>query len=252
MTGCRPLVRALAVLAVFGASRAAVAAELVVSAAASLTNAFTQIGADFEASRPGNKVAFNFAASDVLLTQIARGAPADVYASADEAAMNAAVERGLVDPATRFDFARNRLVLIVPAGESTPASLARLADPAYKRIALGSPATVPVGRYAKAALERAGLWAALEPRIIPTQNVRQSLDYVARGECDAGFVYATDAATLPDKVRVAFEVVTPSPVLYPVAVVRATTQRGPATAFVEYLRSANAARILARHGFGAP
>jgi molybdate transport system substrate-binding protein len=117
---------------------------------------------------------------------------------------------------------------------------------------LSSPATVPVGRYAKAALEKAGLWATLEPRIIPTQNVRQSLDYVARGECDAGFVYATDAAILPDKVAVAFEVATDTPVLYPVAAVSASRNRALAVAFIDYLRSQAARTVLARYGFGAP
>lgn len=228
------------------------AAELVVSAAASLTNAFREIGVDFERGQPGDSVAFNFAASDVLLTQIARGAPADVFASADQEAMDKASGERLIDPATRVDFARNRLVLIVPAGSTPPKALVELADASYGRIASSNPATVPAGRYAKAALEKAGLWTALQAKLIPTQNVRQSLDYVARGECDAGFVYATDAATQPDKVKVAFEIATGVPVLYPAAVVRETGHRALAIRFIGHLGTPAARAVLARHGFGAP
>jgi molybdate transport system substrate-binding protein len=242
----------LAALLGLASSGPCAAAELVVSAAASLTNAFREIGADFERTRPGDKVVFNFAASDVLLAQIARGAPADVFASADREAMDKALAQQLVLPATRFDFAHNRLVLIVPAGKPAPASLAQLAGASFARIALGNPATVPVGRYAKAALEQAGLDAALAPRFIATQNVRQSLDYVARGECDAGFVYSTDAALMPDKVRVAFDVPTPTPIVYPIAVVRASAAPALAGAFLGYLRGPAGQAILVRYGFNGP
>jgi molybdate transport system substrate-binding protein len=228
------------------------AAELVVSAAASLTNAFREVGAQYEREHPGETVVFNFAASDVLLAQIVRGAPADVFASADEEAMDRAVAQRVIDPATRFDFARNRLVLVVQAGRPAPVSLAGLADASFRRIAIGNPAFVPAGRYAKAALERAGLWAAVEPRAIPTQNVRQSLDYVARGECDAGFVYATDAALMPDRLAIALDVPTATPVRYPVAVVGASRNRRLAEGFVDFLRGAAALAVLARHGFAAP
>ena len=228
------------------------AAELLGLAATSLSGALRDIGAEFEKTHGGARLVFSFAASDVLLVQLARGAPADIFASADEEAMNKAVAQGLVDPATRVEFARNRLVLVVPAGRPLPASLAQLAGASYRRIAIGSPASVPAGRYAKAALGAAGMWAPLEARVIMTQNVRQSLDYVARGECDAGFVYATDAATLSGKVSVAFDVPTVSPVVYPVAVVRASAQPVLASAFVDYLRSPAARALLARHGFGMP
>ncbi len=95
-----------------------------------------------------------------------------------------------------------------PPRRATPQALADLTQPAYARIAIGLPASVPAGRYAKGALDAAGLWATIEPKVIGAHNVRQALDYVARGEVDAGFVYATDAATMPDKVRVALKVPT--------------------------------------------
>src|SRR5689334_18214229 len=183
------------------------AADLMVSAASSLTNAFQEIGKAFEAARPGTRVLFNFGASGQLLQQIARGAPTDVFASADEVSMNRAQEQNLVVSSSRANFAVNRLLLVLP-GDSTLRieKLQDLTGPQVQRIALGNPDTVPVGRYAKAALEKAGVWNALEPKYIYTQNVRQSLDYVFRGEVEAGFVYLTDATVSPVTVRTALEV----------------------------------------------
>ena len=234
------------------AGSAAGAEELVVSAAASLTNAFRDIGRDFEAMHPGAKVVFNFAASDVLLAQIAKGAPADVFASADESAMNRAEVGNLLTPGTRRDFATNRLVVVVPHAAAPIATLAMLGEPRFRRIASGSPQTVPAGRYAKVALERANLWGTLQAKLVFTQNVRQAMDYVARAEADAGFVYATDAAIMPDKVKVALDVATTTPVRYPIAVVRDSRQSALAAAFVLYVAGAGGQQVLARYGFRAP
>lgn len=231
-------------------STAATAQEIVVSAAASLTNAFRDIGRAFEAQRPGAKVVLNFAASDILITQIVKGAPADVFASADQDAMNRGEDAGAIDTATRRDFAANALVLVVAAGKPAPAALAELA--ALRRVALGSPQTVPAGRYAKEALERGKAWTALEPKLVFAQNVRQVLDYVARDEADAGFVYATDAAIMPGKVKVAFDVATTTPIRYPIAVVNASKQRALAQAFVAYVASDTGQSVLRRYGFRAP
>jgi len=228
------------------------AQELVVSAASSLTNAFRDIGKAFEVAHPGATVVFNFAASDVLLTQIAKGAPADIFASADQEAMNRAEREQLLQPSTRRDFAANQLVLIVPKGAPQVGALAVLATSRFRRIAAGSPQTVPAGRYAKEALEAAGLWVTLSPRLVFTQNVRQALDYVARDEADAGFVYATDAAIMPDAVRIALDVVTATPVRYPTAVVATTRHAALATAFVAFVAAAPGQDILARNGFRAP
>jgi molybdate transport system substrate-binding protein len=225
--------------------------ELVVSAAASLTNAFRKIGAAFEAEHPGAKVVFNFAASDILLAQIAKGAPADVFASADQDAMNRAEREQLLQPATRRDFASNQLVLIVPATAAPVGDLSALSQPRFRRIVVGSPQTVPVGRYTKEVLERANLWDALMPKLVFAQNVRQALDYVAREEADAGFVYATDAAIVPAAVRVAVDAPTATPIRYPIAVVKDSHNLALATAFVAYVAAAQGQRILARYGFRA-
>jgi molybdate transport system substrate-binding protein len=227
-------------------------AELVVSAAASLTNAFRDIGKMLEAGHVGSSVVFNFAATDVLLAQISKGAPVDVFAAADEDAMDRAEREGLLLAGSRRDFAGNRLVLIVPAGRQQMSSLGELALPQFGRIAMGSPRTVPAGRYAKAALDRAQLWDRIEPRCVFALNVRQVLDYVARQEADAGFVYATDAAIMGDKVKIALEVPTPMPVRYPVAVLRGSRHASEARAFVDLLDSEAARKILASHGFASP
>ncbi|WP_258223408.1 molybdate ABC transporter substrate-binding protein, partial [Stenotrophomonas sp. HMWF023] len=170
-------------------------------------------------------VDFNFAASGVLLQQIARGAPVDVFASADEATMDQAAQQKLLAAGTREVFAVNALWVVVPLqAKAPPRALADLAGAGVQRIALGNPDSVPVGRYAQGALLAAKLWPAVQGKVISTQNVRQSLDYVARGEVDAGFVYATDAQAMPDRVRRAFEVPVAGRIAYPLAVVQASTQ----------------------------
>lgn len=239
-------------LAVLLACPAAGAQVLLVSAAASLTTAFRDAGKAFESRHPGARVTFNFAASDVLVTQIAKGAPADVFASADQEAMDRGVAAGAIQAATRRDFAANALVLVVPSGGTPPATLADLAQPRFGRIAMGSPHTVPAGRYARAALVAAGLWGPLEPRLVFAQNVRQVQDYVARAECDAGFVYATDVAVMAGRIAVAFDVPTPTPVRYPIAVVKGTRHDTLAHAFVAFIAGDEGQRILRQHGFRAP
>jgi molybdate transport system substrate-binding protein len=230
------------------------AADLTVSAAASLTNAFKDLGPMFEAANPGTKVLFNFGASGALLQQMAKGgAPVDVFASADEETMDQAQTQGLVQAAQRRNFVSNALVVIVPATASNPPkALSDLNQASYQRIAIGLPASVPVGRYTKGVLEAAGLWAAIEPRMVGANNVRQALDYVARAEVDAGFVYATDAALMPDKVKVAFAVPTQKPVVYPVAPLAASANAAMATKFVDFLQSGQAQTVLAKYGFGKP
>jgi molybdate transport system substrate-binding protein len=227
--------------------------ELVVSAAASLSNVFKELGAEFERDRPRTKVTFNFAASDVLARQVVEGAPVDVFASADQESMDKAAAAKAVDTGTRFDFAANRLVLVIATDlRSVPGSLDGLRRNEISRIAMGQPATVPAGRYARAALEKAGLWQTLLDKFVYTQNVRQTLDYVARGEASAGFVYATDVPIAKGRVTVAFEVPTPNPVLYPVAITRANRNREAAGAFLDFLRSEAGRKLLLKNGFAVP
>ena len=236
------------------ASAATHAQDLVVSAAASLTDAFKAVGAAYEQTYPGRRVTFNFAASGPLLAQIRQGAPVDVFASADQETMDRAAAGGLLAEGTRADFARNTLVVVVPAGPPNriPAALGDLAGPAFRRIAAGSPSTVPAGRYAMAALQKAGLAQAVEPRMIYGESVRQVLNYVARGEVDAGFVYRTDALVEHGKTRIAFEVPTPMPIAYPIAQVASGRNAASGKDFVSFVRGPQGRRILERHGFAAP
>jgi len=229
------------------------AAEITVSAAASLTNAFKDIAHHYEAQYPGSKINFNFAASGALLQQMSKGAPVDVFASADQETMDSAIKQKLVNAADRKDFARNALVVITPTDSKLKLQqLADLQQAGIKHIALGVPASVPVGRYAQRALENAHLWTAVGSKAINTQNVRQSLDYVARGEVEAGFVYQTDAAIMPDKVKIAFSVPLDEKISYPVANTAESSNAVEARRFVNYLLSPASQAILARYGFQKP
>lgn len=245
--------RVLVVLACALGITATRAGEITVSAAASLTNAFRDIAPLFEAAHPGVTVHLNFAASGALLAQITKGAPVDVFASADPLRMNLAQARNLVQTASRRNFALNALVVITPASVAQPPrSIHGLAQPGVRRIAIGLPASVPVGSYTRDVLEAARLWQAIEPRMIGASSVRQVLDYVARGEVDAGFVYATDAALMPGKVKLAFTVPTPQPIVYPVAVLAEAPNPVQAARFVDFLFTPAARAVLASHGFGRP
>lgn len=231
----------------------ATAADVTVSAAASLTNAFQDIGREFEAANPGSKVLFNFGASGQLVQQIVRGAPVDAFAAADQESMDRADKQGAIERSTRFDFTRNALVLVAPT--DSPVTIVKLADldaTAIGRIAMGNPDSVPAGKYAKLALEKAGLWDKVKGRIVNTQNVRQALDYVARGEADAGFVYATDALVMPTRVKIVARIDVPAEILYPVAAVRGGGNQAGGIRFVEFLKADKAQRILARYGFLKP
>jgi molybdate transport system substrate-binding protein len=230
----------------------ACAADVIVSAAASLSNSFGELGKAYEAKNPGDKIVANFAASDVLLKQIEQGAPADVFASADEQTMDRAVQSNDVDKSTRKDFAANTLVLIVGASAKAPAKLDDIAGSDYAHIAIGNPDSVPAGRYAKEALTSAKLWEKIQPQVVPAQNVRQALDYVARGEAQAGFVYATDAETQKDKVHIAMTVPTSTPVRYPIAVTAKSQHADAAKGFVAFVTSAEGQAILKKYGFSAP
>jgi molybdate transport system substrate-binding protein len=245
------LMKRIAAVVLICAAGAASAAEITVSAAASLNNAFREAAAVFEAAHPGDRVLLNFAASDALAAQIAKGAPADVFASADQESMDRA--RPHLAPGSRRDFASNRLVVAVPFGSKLDLrTLADLRQPAVQRLTTGNPASVPVGRYTKGALEKVALWGELEPKFVFGTNVRQSLDYIARGEVEAGLVYQTDVASQAEKVRTAMVVPTTTPITYPLALIKKGPNPAGGRAFVEFILSPGGQSILARFGFGKP
>ena len=229
------------------------AADLTVSAAASLTQAFQEIGSQFEAQNPGTKLRFNFAASGALLQQIVNGAPVDVLACADTDTMAKAVAKAVVNASDSKVFATNRLVLVTPAkSDLALKQLSDLKKPEVKRIAMGVPASVPAGHYAQGVLDKASLWADVKDKIISTQNVRQALDYVARNEVDAGFVYASDVQLMAGKVNVALQVATASAIQYPIAKVASSTQAAEAQKFIAFVQSEAGQAVLKKNGFTAP
>jgi molybdate transport system substrate-binding protein len=246
----------LSVLALFAFTLPAFAAEITVSAAASLTDAFKEMASAYQAANKGSRVNMNFGASGALFRQIEKGAPVDVFASADQKTMDQAQAANLLAPEQRFDFARNTIVVVVPTqSQLTLSSLQDLNAANIARVSIGNPATVPAGRYAQRALELAGIWQAITPKLINTLNVRQSLDYVARGEVDAGFVFGTDSLAMPDKVRVAFVVPLDESITYPIALTAVHGGKNPestefeAKRFIQFVLSPTGQAILEKYGF---
>lgn len=231
----------------------ALAADLRVSAAASLSDAFREIAGNYQRDQPETRVLLNLGASGALLQQIARGAPVDVFASADPQTMQRAVRIGLVAESAAREFAANRLVLAVPA--DSPQRFTRLQDlllEEVRRIAIGHPDSVPAGRYGQQALQDAGLWQPLQAKLVTTHNVRQALNYLARGEVDAALVYQTDVRSMPDRVQGRLQLPVATAIRYPIAVTADSGSAAEAARFVAYVLSADGQAVLAKHGFLQP
>jgi molybdate transport system substrate-binding protein len=225
--------------------------EVTVSAAISLRNAFEEIGRLYE-SQQGARCVLNFGASGDLMKQIAGGAPVDVFASAAQKDMDDAEKQGHIVAASRADFAANSIVLIVPAGtKSSLKSFEGLRAAEIKKIAAGNPKTVPAGRYAEEVFNAFRILASIRDKLIYAENVRQVLDYAARGEVDAGVVYATDAAVRAKDVQVvtAAPKASHAPVVYPIAVVKGTKNEAEAKAFIALVLSPQGKEILQKYGF---
>ena len=245
--------KSLLAATVIAASGSAFAAEVTVSAAASLTNAFKDIAANFEIAHPEHKVLLNFAGSGELLQQIAKGAPVEVFASADQETMDKAQAQGLLTDVSRKDFVRNTVVVITPTDSKLELKqLTDLQQDSLQRLAVSNPESVPVGRYSKQALVAHDLWDTLADKMINTQNVRQSLDYVARDEVDAGFVYATDAAIMADKVKVQFTVPLETVVSYPIAVTKEGAEKELSQQFIDFTFNEQSQAVLSKYGFRKP
>jgi molybdate transport system substrate-binding protein len=226
------------------------AATINVFAAASLTDALKEIAVGYE-KQSGNKVAFNFGASSLLARQIEEGAPADIFFSADEAKMDGLEAKGLILKGTRKSRLSNSLVIVVATENGAAIDSPRdLATDKVKRLALAEPRTVPAGIYAKEYLQKQKLWAAVEKKVVPTENVRAASAAVEAGNAEAGIVYKTDSA-ISKKVRVAYEVpAADSPsISYPMAIVKESKQIEAAKQFLKHLDSDEAARIFKKFGF---
>lgn len=229
---------------------AAWSAEITVAAAASLTDAFKAIAQSYEKKNPDTKVNLTFASSGILLQQLRYGAPIDVLATADEQTMNDAQNFSLIQKQTRTDFTHNRLVLISPMNSKVVVkNLSDLKQNDIQHIGLGNPAHTPAGRYAQAVLEKQGLWNTIQPKVVYTQNVRQALDYVARGETEVGFVFSSDILSQKTKVRALLPVPTLTPINYPVAVTKTSKEAKQAQQFISYVKSVEGQKILRQYGF---
>ncbi len=234
---------------------AASAQPLTVFAAASLTDALRDVSAAWE--RAGHaKLRLSFGSSSTLARQIEQGAPADLFASADQRWMDYLAQRNLIAPDTRRDLLSNRLVLVVPKDRARQVDIGPNLDLAALlgpdgRLATGDPAHVPVGLYAKDALTKLGLWARAEPRLARTEDVRGALLLVERGEAPAGIVYATDAAASTGvAVAGTFPEDSHERITYPFAVVR-DRDTPEARALMAFLAGPEARAIFLRRGFTA-
>jgi molybdate transport system substrate-binding protein len=226
------------------------AADLNVFAAASLSEALTEIARAYEPVS-GDKLRLNFAASSLLARQIEEGASADIFISADEAKMNHLASAGLIATDTRRSFLRNTLVIVV-AHENGPViqNIADLATAPIRRLALAEPQTVPAGVYAKSFLQNADLWEKISRKVVPTENVRACLAAVEAGNVDAAIVYKTDALS-SKKVRIAVEIPAAGgpTISYPLAVVKDARNHEAARQFTAYLTSSDAFAVFKKYGF---
>ncbi len=251
----RILLRAVAVFLFLDFSTMAEAGELRVFAAASLKNAIDEINVRWKTAS-GHEASGVFAASPVLAKQIAEGAPADIFISADLAWMDELEKKDLIDKASRRNLLGNTLVLIAPAGSGLKIDLEQgvdlLAALGGGRLAIGETKAVPAGRYAKAALERLGIWDALKDHLAEQVNVRAALLLVYRGEAPLGVVYGSDAvAESSIEVVATFSPSLHPPIVYPVARV-AASHNGLAAGYLNFLFAPEASEAFIRNGFTVP
>lgn len=226
-------------------------APLTVSAAISLTDALDAVGPMY-ADGGGTRVRFNYGASNALARQIVRGAPVDVFISADEAQMDVAEAAGAIAPGTRVKLLGNTLAVVRRRGMPSDGGALALRDPRYRRIAIGNPDAVPAGVYAKRLLMRDGLWDALQPKLVPVANVRAALAAVDNGGADAALVYISDAFAYRDRAAIeVLKIWAPNEpgIVYPAAVVRSSRNQTEAARFLAFLCGAEAAAVFEQHRF---
>ena len=241
---------AAAILSLFSCAASVAEEPVRVFAAASLTNALTEIASQWqERGHPAPRLAFGGTAT--LARQLAAGAPADLFVAADGRWMDELEQQGRIVPGTRIDLLGNELVLIAPRGRRFDVAL-RPGFPFFRafqgKLCIGEPGIVPAGTYAKQVLESLQWWDSLQGRIVGTEDVRSALAFVERGECAAGIVYVTDAAISDEIVVIArFPPQSHAPIVYPVALLRNSTPQ--ARDFLAYLRSGAVAATFRRHGF---
>ena len=254
MAGAIRRLLAAAIIAVgpaFGASAQGPTGQVIVSAAVSLTEVLQQLSPIYQ-KETGDRVLLNLGSSNTLARQISFGAGPDVFISADEAQMNAVAMR--IDPASRVDLLSNQLAIAVPDDRPRTMKSARdLLGPEIKRIALGDPAAVPAGVYAKQYLETLGIWRDLSMKVVPSGSVRLALAAVENGAADAAIVYRTDIAAAAHAREALVIPASQGPhIVYPAARVLAGRNPEGARRLLAFLRSPEATAVFTRAGFIAP
>ncbi len=226
--------------------------RITVSAAVSLKEPLQKIFLLFQGKYPQFQVAGNFAGSGPLKTQIEQGAPVDIFIPASSQELDELIQKDKLVATSRIVLAFNTLLFVAP--KNTPMTdVKRIEDISaqkFPKLAIGDSSQVPVGRYARQALERANRWIDLERQLIPCANARQVLDYVSRGEVDGGFIYASDLAR-EAKVKLLFPVPQDKhdPIVYPAAVVKDSSSRDAAQVLLSFLTSSESQDVLINHGF---
>jgi molybdate transport system substrate-binding protein len=221
---------------------------ITVSAAISLTESLEAATRAHQAAG-GGTIRLNFAGSNALARQIVSGAPVDLFISADELQMDAAVKAGAIDVSTRVDLLGNRLAIFTLPGRDVP-DAAALSGPAFRRIAIGDPAAVPAGVYARKFLEAVGLWAALQPKFVPVSNVRAAVAAVENGSVEAAIAYETDVSGMKTATPALVISGPAAPrIVYPAAILSAAPNRAAAERFLAFLRGPEATAIFKRYKF---
>lgn len=240
----------LAVTFVTGFAGVARTDEILVSAAASLTDVMKEIGSSYQ-SKSKNTVKFNFGPSSGLARQIDEGAPADMFFSANLAQMDNLDKKGRLEPGTRKNLVSNQLVMIVPFDSkldlSSPKDLLRAE---VKKIVLAEPSSVPAGVYSKKYLVDEGLWDKISSKVVPVKDVRATLASVESGNVEAGFVYKTDAV-ISKKVKIVYEVALDKgpKITYPVAIVKESKRKEAARDFMHYIQTPGSKEVFKKYGF---
>jgi molybdate transport system substrate-binding protein len=228
------------------------AAEIAVAAASDLAFAFPELATAFERDT-GTRVVFTFGSTGQLARQIAEGAPYDVFAAASVAYVDQVVRENACDGDTDALYARGRIAMWSRRGlVAPPTSLADLADPRFKTIAIANPEHAPYGMAARDALRRAGVWAAIEPRLVYGENVQQALQFASSGNAEVALVALSLALVAPDGVYVAVDPGAHAPLEQALVVCRRGKDRGRALAFARYVNSPAGRAIMQRYGFLLP
>ena len=223
--------------------------NLTIAAAASLQDAAGELKTIYEQQQAGVKITYDFASSGTLQKQIEEGAPADLFISAGKSQMDALAEKGLIVDASRKDLLGNELVLIT-GKDGSLSGFAGLTDANVAKVGVGTPETVPAGKYAREALTHLDLWDKIAAKLVLAKDVRQVLTYVETGNADAGLVYRSDTVG-SDKIKIVAAAPAGShkPIVYPMAAIKNSKYQKEAEDFAGFLQSAEAARVFEKYGF---